>query len=386
MKFRFLQLSDLHIGDRSSFCKRLQRYTEEVLKKGINIINEYKLDALFIAGDFFENNSIEDEEIKFIFECLKGLQEIPVFISPGNHEFYKGSLYDPNVLRLRDLGEWPTNVKIFSKNNFEAFSLSDAVIYGRANTNREDRAFDHLPELNSEKVNIAIFHGSRERNAPKDKESWLPFTDEELISSGFDYVALGHYHDYAEIRDKDGNIRGAYSGSPLARAKDETGNRGGLIIEVIKEGDKTRVDTEYVILTDFQVKKESIYIEPNQDISSLKNMMIRRMKEVRSLKDTYFIFEFEGMLEKIEIEDLEKLVEELRKHCFDIEFKTINLHRNSLLKDFQSQKTTEGLFIQKMKELIDRAQSDEERKRYERARLYGLDAFKGKEIRPRYED
>ena len=83
---------------------------------------EKKVDALFIAGDLFEQNFVERGTIEYIISNLQLIPDVSIFITPGNHDpFIKDSPYE--------IFEWPENVTIF-KSEYGMISLEDADIYG----------------------------------------------------------------------------------------------------------------------------------------------------------------------------------------------------------------------------------------------------------------
>ena len=63
-------------------------------------------------------------------------------------------------------------------------------------------------------------------SAPRKVSNYLPFNQEDLRNSGFDYIALGHYHQHKLFDDDYGNIIAAYPGSPEPLGFDETGPHG----------------------------------------------------------------------------------------------------------------------------------------------------------------
>jgi DNA repair exonuclease SbcCD nuclease subunit len=84
---------------------------------------------------------------------------------------------------------------------------------------------------------LLLFHGSR------DDGSWLeadkstyPFSSDELVAQGFDWVALGHYHAHEIIRDATGRARGAYAGCLSSGGLDESGEKGAIVVSLSDGG------------------------------------------------------------------------------------------------------------------------------------------------------
>ncbi|MGB9710149.1 MAG: metallophosphoesterase family protein [Thermodesulfovibrio sp.] len=380
MKFNFLQISDLHLGLKIKGIDRLN-YCKQALLKAFKIIKEKQLDAMIVAGDFFENDKIYREDIEFLNEVFELIYPKPVIISPGNHDFLAPNCpYDEKLLNILRFKGWQENVKIFKKPKFSFFSSDNVNIYGKPCLNRQARAFDKSININPAKINIAVIHASRINFNPEGKEIWHPFEDSDILKSGFDYIALGHYHNYSEIYD-DSGIKAAYSGSMVPTSIYEYGKRGGLIVEIVKDSGKTKIETEFVGLSDFSIKK--IEISASQNIEKVKNIISTEITESDAPQDTLFILKIKGMGD-LNISYLKELFSE-HKILFDIsEFTKFDIERFERLKEI-SPETTIGLFINEMLKMRELAK-DEEKQIIEDALIYGLDAFAGKTLIPKFYD
>ncbi|GAB5045655.1 metallophosphoesterase family protein [Thermodesulfovibrio sp. TK110] len=378
MKFNFLHISDLHLGLKIKEIDRL-KYCKQALLKAFKIIKDQNLDAMIVAGDFFENNKIYREDIEFLNEVFELIYPKPIIISPGNHDFLLAPdcPYDERILNILRFKAWQENVKIFKKPEFSFFPFDNVNIYGKPCLNRQTRAFDKSISINPAKINIAVIHASRVNFNPEGKEIWHPFEDSDILKSGFDYIALGHYHNYSEISDESG-IKAAYSGSMVPASLYEYGKRGGLIVEIIKENNKTKIETEFVGLSDFSIKK--IEISASQNIEKIKNIISAEITASDAPQDTLFILKIKGMGD-LNITYLKELFSEYKILFDSSEFTKFDIEKLKKI----SPETTIGIFINemlKMRELAD----DEEKQILEDALIYGLDAFAGKQITPKFYD
>lgn len=377
MNFKFLHIADLHLGLKIKRIDRLQ-YCKKSLLKAINLVKDNNLDAVVVAGDLFENDKIYREDIEFLNEIFELIKPKPVIISPGNHDFLEsGCAYDETLLNILKLRAWPDNVKIFKKPEFSLFSFGDVNIYGKPCLDRQTPAFDKLRNVNPNKINIAVIHASRINFKPEDKEIWHPFKDEEVLTSNFDYIALGHYHSYSEISDSS-QIKAAYSGSMVPACLSEYGKRGGLIVEVFKENNKTKVEIEFAQLSDFSIKK--IEVSPVREIEKIKNIILTEISESENPQDTLFILKIKGTGE-LNITHLKDILSEYKILFDTTEFTKIDIEK---LKE-TSEETTMGAFIHEMLRLIENA-DEKEKQILEDALIYGLDAFAQKTITPRFYD
>jgi len=132
MKFRLLHISDLHLGSQIKGIDR-NKYCRDALLKAINIIKEKNLDAMLVAGDFFENDKIYREDIEFLNELFESVSPKPVVIAPGNHDLLGlNCAYNDKFLDILKLKKWPENVKIYKKTEFAFFQIDENVnLYGK---------------------------------------------------------------------------------------------------------------------------------------------------------------------------------------------------------------------------------------------------------------
>ncbi len=380
-RIRFIHISDLHLGRKWYIKYGIDERLRRAIEKLIDLVKKEKIDFLLIGGDLYENRAVNRDDIGFLLESMKSIK-IPVFIAPGNHDYYGESYYMPSKMELSGLGRWPDNVYIFSKNEISSFEFNDFVIYGRANYSMDERPFDTEISADHEKINIYLFHGSRKVSAPPEKEMWLPFHDRELMDSPFDFIALGHYHNYQEISDGE-RIRGLYPGSFIPTQMDETGERYGVVVEIEKSDGIFNINLHKERFSDFVIREIEI-ISVNDEMDSIIRRILERVDEFEDKKDTIFRIELngQGMLIKDELEEMLNM--HLTSRCMGYE---IDMNNYIYLDPFEaiSENTVEGRFIMAMKQKIKNEDDPEKRRIYENALRYGLDAFRGRELRPRYE-
>jgi hypothetical protein len=244
--FSFLQVSDVHLGRPFGWLppdRRAVRRAElrDLWRRIVAEAIARRADALLVAGDLFDGEEADLETVNRAIECVNVPGCPPVFIAPGNHDCYsKANLYYDNAkLAARGQAPWPSHVTLFTSPEMQPAPLAGhpAVrIWGRcveANVDSDDRILRRVPPLAEDALHVLLLHGSREGFAQRPgKKITAPFSDEEALRSGFDYIALGHYHEPAAIADARGTVRAAYSGSPAALARDETGEHGALFVRL----------------------------------------------------------------------------------------------------------------------------------------------------------
>ena len=137
---------------------------------------------------------------------------------------------------------WPENVHIFKTDAIEAVELPEKQlrVYGAGFTARHERPLLEGFRAKADGwTNLMVLHGdvgSREGR-------YRPIAPEEIASTGLDYLALGHVHQYSGLR-RAGETFWAYPGCPEGRGFDELGEKGVLWLEV----EKGRTEAEFVPL------------------------------------------------------------------------------------------------------------------------------------------
>ena len=201
---RLLHTSDLHLaapGDKG--CHSLEAL--------VNLAIQTRVDLVIIAGDLFDHNRVPDTLISFVVEQLRRLP-VPVAILPGNHD----CLTPGSVFERADLWQNCANVRIFRSPYGETMDLPELgmSLWGKAHD-----SYDHdvlplaglpRPQRNGS-WHIAVAHGYFVSLAPPLLPSYH-ITQQEIVSSGWDYIALGHVVSFSCVCSEP--VKAYYSGSP----------------------------------------------------------------------------------------------------------------------------------------------------------------------------
>jgi DNA repair exonuclease SbcCD nuclease subunit len=179
-----------------------------------------RADLLLIAGDLFDRNRVPDADLAFVAERLGDLI-VPVLIVPGNHDqLDQGSVYHRLPL--------PPNARLITSEEGEIldFPHLDLEVWGRA-------LIDHHPghrplaDVRPDRRRrwlVGLTHGHYDEAVPA---SGLPYrsstiTPAEIAATGFDYLALGHWHVPTDVSH--GEVKAMYPGSPDPRQARDAGN------------------------------------------------------------------------------------------------------------------------------------------------------------------
>lgn len=177
-----------------------------------------RCDLMLLSGDLFDG-PYSQESIQALKTALKEAG-IPVFISPGNHDFIGAA--SPWLTET-----WPENVHIFTSRLVESVSIPelDCRVYGAAFTAMEDTGLlEDFHTQGAETWHLGVFHGDPTLAG----SPYGPVTAEQVRASGLSYLALGHIHKGGSFQA--GNTLCAWSGCPMGRGFDELDAKGVNIV------------------------------------------------------------------------------------------------------------------------------------------------------------
>lgn len=401
---RFLQISDLHL-DSSLASGRLalprekrERINHDMVRalvRAVSMAVEAEVEVILIPGDAWDDESVTMATAAQFFDVLAKAAPIPVIIAPGNHDpshvfsYYNAAYYQDRLGQPH-----PSNVHIFSDPRINAMQLPGlpgVTFYGccfTENRPRRERCLESFSVSEAEGLHVLLLHGSQDDGIAPNPEAFAtaPFSRDELLACGFDYAALGHYHRYSDIRDDRGMIRAAYGGIPVARGLDETGDHYVLFGEIEKGG--IRPDggliQEYVDVR--HVKK--IAVEIDRSVISARELQTRisaALREAGTTVDDMVYVTLQGYSHP-DIESFNVDPEWQAQECFHLVIDQSGLEPdyNELEEAADSDKHVEGRFNQRMLDLLQSADGNQEQERLVRmARSLGLDALRGREVKPR---
>ncbi len=377
---RFIHASDFHLDtsfSASGFPSRLGHKKREAIRSTLkNILREaieQGIDLILLAGDLFEHDRVTPDTVEFLKLQFESLGSIPVFIAPGNHDPYlQGSPYCTE--------SWPRNVRIFCDEQFRTVELPEAGVrvtgFGFTHTHVEDRPFLRLPVLPADAFNLVLAHGSDVTLVPRGKSSHGPFVVEEIARKNVGYCALGHYHQQRRLANSIDGAEIWYSGIPEGRSWDEEGACGYLLGTI--EGGQVRVESRI----SNQYPLHTLTVNCDEFICReqiLDAILQRRASEFDSR--TILRVRLEGNLDSRLDLSYAEIEERLSDEVLHVQWED----RTHPALDFESigqENTLRGRFVSSINERLERA-APEEREALDRARIYGVQALSGREVRLR---
>jgi exonuclease SbcD len=377
---RFIHTSDVHLDTSFSgtgFPSRLGDRKREAIRSAFRLIIDgartHAVDFILIAGDLFESNRVTPDTVEFVKRQLGSLNPIRVFIAPGNHDpCMAGSPYREET--------WPENVHIFDSEEFQTVELPllgvRIIGFGFAHPYLEERHFQRLPVFSKERFNIVLSHGSDLSGVPLGKSRHGPFVIEDIAGKNIGYCALGHYHQQHRLPNTIDETEVWYSGIPEGRAWDEEGDCGYLLGEI---SDST-IHVERQLCNQYPLRTVTIDCEAFSTREQILDSILQQRGAVFN-SNTILKVRLVGALDpKLDL-SFSELEERLAGEVLYIQWDD---QTHSAL-DFEllaQEKTLRGRFVRMLNERM-AAAGDQDRAVLERARLYGVQALSGREVRLR---
>lgn len=219
---KILHSADWHLDAPMLFrdpeqTRLLRSASSQIPQRIATLCREENCDMMLLSGDLFDGPYAADT-LRTLQNALEEAA-VPVFISPGNHDFVGAE--SPWLSQL-----FPGNVHIFTHPVIESVSLEalDCRVYGAGFTSMDCAGLlaDFTPK-HTERYAVGVLHG----DPTQVSSPYCPITTEQVKHSELDYLALGHIHKGDSFRA--GKTLCAWPGCPMGRGYDEQGEKGVLI-------------------------------------------------------------------------------------------------------------------------------------------------------------
>jgi DNA repair exonuclease SbcCD nuclease subunit len=358
---KFIHTSDWHLGANFSvlppdLAEARRQEHRKVLEELADFAIEKKVDLFLVAGDLFNSSNPGSADIAFVknlFAKLSG-SNIKIFIIPGNHDAYEvGGFWDKNDF----------DANIFKGSNISSFEIPELDLsvfgYPTRRSNRHERIISEISKTNLEKRSknsILLFHGSWE-NFGREGEKDYPFSTDEILKVGFDYIALGNYHQFAEVTQN-----AAFSGNPVGLdfSKGELGKKSFIYGKL--ENGKTQL-----LAIETSAKK---FLTQNIDLTTLSPAQL--LTEINSQKDNNKLIRFE--LSGIASMEMLAYLPSLEQDISGL-FGYVEIRENFTSHVTADSNTYLGMYCKKLQEKIDAEKDEEKIKIYQKALEIGVALF-----------
>lgn len=361
---RILHAADLHLdspfeglsGEKAALRRAEQR---TLLERMAELCAENAVGLVLLSGDLFDGAGIYQETTETLSRALARIAA-PVFIAPGNHDFYgRNSRWARMTL--------PENVRIFREPRITGFDLPElSVRVWGAGFADSVCVPGLLRDFRAEKrpgiLDILCLHGEVGNPASR----YNPVSEDELARSGMDYAALGHVHAFSGLR-RAGSCFYAWPGCAEGRGFDETGEKGVILAQV----DRGVTDLRFVPLGGRRYALLPVDAGESEDLTET---VLRALPD-DAARNTYRII-LTGECETAP--DLGGLRRALEGRVFGLQLRD-ETHLRRDVWERAREDSLRGVFLRKLRERYDAAGSDEEKNKITMAARWGLAALDGSE-------
>ncbi|MCA9833415.1 MAG: DNA repair exonuclease [Thermomicrobiales bacterium] len=203
---RIAHIADTHLGYRALNKQdpetgRNQRTVdfERAFEWAVDDIIRQQPDAVIHAGDVFHYARPTWHTLRHFIQQWRRIEDagIPSLVIAGNHDTPRlrtgGSAYSVLDLALPRTTFYAGYDEAHDITTFSHLNLHIQAVPHGALTNPENPAF---PSIYPNKLNIMVIHGMVKGilDPGKHAEPGEEELDRSLLDTGFDYIALGHYH------------------------------------------------------------------------------------------------------------------------------------------------------------------------------------------------
>lgn len=222
---------------------------------------EHNVDAVLVAGDVFDAQTVSDRTIRRLFNALQAFSG-PWIMIPGNHD---AALAESVWTRAERLQAIPANVHIALKPSIldfttQGFAVLSAPLTQRHTYNDLTEWFD-TAEIAEGLLRIGLAHGSVQGILAEDIDSANPIAADRAIRARLDYLALGDWHGTMQI-----NARTWYAGTPEQDRFKDNGAGQALLVEIDSLGAQPRVTTHAVGQFTWRISETHLSVPSDVDV------------------------------------------------------------------------------------------------------------------------
>ncbi|MCE9653554.1 MAG: exonuclease SbcCD subunit D [Nitrosarchaeum sp.] len=230
---KVIHFSDTHLGysdygkfDSVSGVNQRELDTYNAFKEIVDYIIKTKPDLVLHAGDLFDNirpsNRAISEALEQFFRLSKA--NIPTVVIAGNHEAPRQKSTE-TIFKI--LKYFPNIYPVFN-GQYEKLEIGKCAIHVIPHTYSDEDLQESVKKLKPDKkfeYNIVVAHtairGVQEASWGEYKEQTIP---SDVLTSEFNYIALGHYHRFVKVKDN-----AYYCGSPERFSFNEVKDKKGFL-------------------------------------------------------------------------------------------------------------------------------------------------------------
>ncbi|MDX9700553.1 MAG: DNA repair exonuclease [Rhodocyclaceae bacterium] len=243
---RFIHTADWQIGRQYSrfapdSAHALAEARLTTVERIASLASEEKVDAVLVAGDVFDTQTVADLTLRRLFNALAPYSG-PWVMIPGNHD---AALAESVWTRALRLGAVPANVHLALVPGVIELPEAGVAILAAPLTQRHTHGdltawFDGA-DTGPGLARIGLAHGSVEGVLAEDIDSPNPIAADRTARARLDYLALGDWHGAKRIDE-----RTWYSGTPEQERFKDNGAGQVLLVTIEAPGALPQVEARPV--------------------------------------------------------------------------------------------------------------------------------------------
>ena len=235
-----VHFADLHLDSAFAWAgadgreaRKRRRGLQRALVRITALAQEVNADALFCGGDLYEHDRVTRDTAQFLRRTFEDLAPVPVYIAPGNHDWYGPESLYASVT-------WSANVHIFREARLQSVPLGEGVtLWGAAHCQPANTG-NFFEDFRAEGagVHVALCHAAErswlDAQEEEGKRPHAPFDAADIEQAGIAQAFMGHYHQPKAAS------RHTYPGNPDPLAFGEEGERGAVVATIGADGSVER--------------------------------------------------------------------------------------------------------------------------------------------------
>lgn len=273
-KLKILHTADIHLGAAFTGLgtrgTRQRQRLREVLNDIAETARREAAQVLLLAGDIFDNLRPSPESLE-AFQALVGKMSaagIPVIMIAGTHDHWAGNEIFPKLQQT--LGP---ALAVLSPEKPVWENAGLGVRIQGVSLLRQDEPERPMTGLRRNPAfpgwQIGLVHAALDLGKTRTTEA--RFTSQEILATGLDYLALGHWHGCLECSQ--GQVTAWYPGAPEMIALDEAESGQVLLVE-LEEGKPVQVQPVRV--------GKRVWIRVEADISQAAQLWAQTKSQANS--------------------------------------------------------------------------------------------------------
>jgi len=353
--------ADHHFGLRfqnhPEASETLAQARYDTLEKLVTLANEKSTEIFAIAGDLFDRTSMKVSDIQKAVQSINQFEGNVVLVLPGNHD------YITEDSQLWDRFKKEANDHVLVLDEKEPVDLSEfdlkAVVYPAPchakHSTENTTGWIKSADIDPEKLNIGIAHGSIEGVSPDFDQRYFPMTMRELNNAGVDIWLMGHTH--ITWPDKPGKKDMVFNpGTPEPDGFD-CRHEGRAFLHTID--DKKTIKTEILSTGSYRFRKIEKSLNHEKD---LENILKEFEKETYS--NSVVKLSVSGVLEPELYESWKEQRQKIRDSVLELKLDDSNLRRK-VTEDQIRKEFAEGSFPEQLLSSFSEKEEDELQLAYE---------------------